>query len=263
MSASRLFGSSRHKYFRLLATLLVPVMAICFVIGGRASPKAKPKPWLTKDWTEWTADDCGYVLNGSPWSLQMDPITVSNRPGEFNTSYILVQLRSALPVRQALLRTLQIEKHYDKMDDQKKREFDQQNSAASTESATNNVVILVDNVTVYNGGPTTIAPRLPTQIALEISGGPLVLPVRTRKVDYPPTQIEFDAHQNQFEYVFPRVVGGKPLCSPGDSFLGIDLGDPLIVDKKTGQVKQQDFRKSLGGFMFNISDLIYKGKLEY
>jgi hypothetical protein len=149
------------------------------------------------------------------------------------------------------------------MDDQKKREFDRQNSATINESATNDVVILIDDVTVYNGGPATMRQRSATQIALEISGGPLVLPIQTRKVDYSPTEIQFDAHQNQFEYVFPRMVDGKPLCSPGDLFLGIHLGDPLIVDKKNGLVKQQDFRKSLGGFMFNISDLMYKGKLEY
>ena len=48
-----------------------------------------------------------------------------------------------------------------------------------------------------------------------------------------------------------------------DSYLTISIGVPLIVDKKTKKVEQQDFRKSTGGFVFNISDLMYNGKLEY
>jgi hypothetical protein len=249
---------------RILAVLLLSTLVTCLVLAGSANPADKPKPWLTKDWTKWTAEDCAYVLNGSPWSLQMYPSSVSDRPGEFNASYTLVQLRSALPVRQALLRALQVEKHYDKMDDQKKREFDQQNSAKFDESAADNVVILIDEVNVYNGGRAIIPGQSPaTQVALRISGGTLVMPVQTKKVNYPPSEIQFDATHVQFEYVFPRTVGGKPLCSPDDLSLGITLGSPLIVDKKTGTVEPQDFRNSTGGYILKIADLMYKGKLEY
>jgi hypothetical protein len=253
-----------HVNVRIFAVLLLSAMAICPFMAGSANPADKPKPWLTKDWTKWTSDDCAYVLNGSPWSLQMYSSSVSDRPGEFNASYTLVQLRTALPVRQALLRALQIEKHYDRMDDQKKRAFDQQNSATFDESAASNVVVLIDEVNVYNGSRAIIPGQSPaTQIALRISGGALVAPVQTKKVNYPPTEIQFDAVHFQFEYVFPRTVGGKPLYSTDDLSLGIYLGAPLIVDKKTGTVEQQDFRESTGGYFFKIPDLIYKGKLEY
>jgi hypothetical protein len=262
-SASRLSVSFRQIYASLIAVLLLPALAMSLAFGGHASRTDKAKPWLTKDWTQWTADDCTYVLNGSPWSLQMYPMTVSIRPGEFNSSYTLVQLRSALPVRQALLRILRIEKHYDKMDEQKKLEFDQQNSAQLNENAAENVVVLIDEVNVYNGGRDLTGQSPATQVALRLADGTLVMPIRTSKVNYPPTQIQFDATHVQFEYVFARTAGGKPLYSPGDSVLAIALGAPLIVDKKTGTVETRDFGGSTGGYNLKISDLMYKGKLEY
>jgi len=253
----------RRARVRVLGVSLLLTIAICLVVAGPVNPTDKPMPWIAKDWTQWTAADCLYVLNGSPWSLQMDPTTVSIQPGEFNSSYTLVQLRSALPVRQALLRTLQIEKHYDKFDDQKKQEFDQQNSGQLNKNAIDNVVILIDEVNVYNGGRALTGQSGATQVALWTSDGTLVMPVQTNKVNYPPTQIQFDATHVQFEYVFPRTVGGKPLYSPSDLSLGISLGAPLIEDKKTGKVEQQDFRNSTGGYTLKITDLMYKGKLEY
>jgi hypothetical protein len=244
---------------RIFAVLLLSTMAIGLVVVGPVNPADKPKPWVAKDWTKWTWEDCIQVLNYSPWAKISDATVV----GRLGSRYNIAQLRSALPIRQALLRNLQIQKHYDKMDDQKKREFDQQNGGSPDEQQIDHVAILIDNVRVYNGQRNSLGPEPATQIALQIGAGALVLPTETNKVNYPPSQIENDATDVQFEYIFPRMVNGKPLCSPDDLFLGIDLGDPLIVDKKTGHVTQQDFRKVMGGFMFNVSDLMYKGKLGY
>jgi hypothetical protein len=149
------------------------------------------------------------------------------------------------------------------MDDQKKREFDQKNSVMSDEDAVQNFTVLIDEVVANNGKGSGGAPVPATQIALRISNGTLVLPIRTNKVNHASTQLEFDAIHNQFEYVFPRTVDGKPLFSPSDSSFIISLGATLVVDKKTGKVERQDFQSSGPNFIFSISDLMYKGKLEY
>jgi hypothetical protein len=253
--------SSRHLSVRVSAVLLVLTLAMGLVTTGSASPADKPKPWVAKDWTHWTWEDCIQVLNYSPWS----DMVASASLGRFSESYSLVQLRSALPVRQALLRNLQVQKHYDKMDDQKKREFDQKNSVMSDEDAVQNFTVLIDEVVANNGKGSGGAPVPATQIALRISNGTLVLPIRTNKANYASTQLEFDAIHNQFEYVFPRTVDGKPLYSFNDPFIVVDFGDPLIVDKKTGKVEQRPFH-TLGddhAYKLKTSDLIYQGKLEY
>jgi hypothetical protein len=149
------------------------------------------------------------------------------------------------------------------MDEQRKLEFDRQNGGRLNESAIEHVAILIDIVNGYNGGAALLRQSQATQVALQVSDGTLVKPIQTNKVNYPPTEIQFDATHVQFEYVFPRTVNGKPLYSSGDSILAIVLGTPLIVDKKSGTVEKRDFGNSTGGYNLNISDLIYKGKLEY
>jgi len=260
-----------RKSARLLAALLLPTLAMCLAPAGPACPTHKPAPWVAKDWTQWTSDDCGQVLNDSPWALKNLVYLPSAGPGSAYRLTI-VQLRSALPIRQALLRQLQLQKRYDKMNAQKKKEFDQQHAADLNGTADANVVVVIENSSTEPGPDTgnihapgqpftLFGPDPARQAALQLSDGTLVLPIQTTKVKYASTSI--DEALNQFEYLFPRSAGGKPLFSADDSNLWIRLGDPLIVDKKTGNLEQHKFRISGPGFTFKIADLIYKGKLEY
>lgn len=234
---------------------------------GRADPKDKgAQPWLFKDWTKWNWNDCGLVLGNSPWShrTEYDPFA-GNGQGYMET---VVQLNSALPVRQALLRNVQIQKHYDRMDAQKKLEFDQQHASEITDDTAEKVVIIISNTSYQppldpnSQGPSALfyVPGPPTQIALSLSDGTLIQTIQTKVL---PPHSGVDVFANQTEYVFPRTVGGKPLYSTRDSLLAIYLGAPLVLDKKTGHVEPQDFRVSRAGYFLNISDLMYKGKLEY
>ena len=102
-SVSKFSLSMRLISARLFAVLLLLTLATCVVLAAHANPKDKPKPWVTKDWTQWTSADCLQVLNSSPWSHQI----ATEALGRSGTMYTLMQLRSALPVRQALIRTLQ------------------------------------------------------------------------------------------------------------------------------------------------------------
>src|SRR5579862_781833 len=114
----------RFTVFRAVPALLIAVFLLwsLMMAPGVAAGHAvtKHEPWLTEDWTQWTSHDCSIVLEGSPW------VQTIYRPVGGHRSYsTIVQLRSALPIRQALLRQIQLEKHYDKMSAQKKRSFDQ------------------------------------------------------------------------------------------------------------------------------------------
>jgi hypothetical protein len=92
---------------------------------------------------------------------------------------------------------------------------------------------------------------------------------------------------NQFEYVFPRTVGGDQLYSSNNSFVEVVLGAPLTIDKKTKKVVPEPFQdvdkhvvgieikdKKTGDILrtgqiaipfgiLDFSNLMYKGKLEY
>lgn len=109
----------------LAATLLL-ILVMGLGLAGEASPKdtAKPKPWETKDWTQWTSGDCLFVLNASPWTK-----LIHSEYGDMSIGLrsilVTVRLRSALRTRQALLRQGQLEKGYDKMNALKRQAFDQ------------------------------------------------------------------------------------------------------------------------------------------
>jgi hypothetical protein len=268
MGRDNVTRNGRTSFVSGLISLMI--LGMCLCVFARENPKDKQPPWIAKDWTQWTSDECYQVLNDSPWALKKLDYLPSAGPGRAFTMTI-VQLRSALPIRQALLRSLRLEKHFDKLNVQKQQEFDQQHTPDLTDGAASNVLLVIYHSSTepppeggnnVPGRPSTLfGPDLARQAALLLPDVTTMLPSETRKVNYKSTGI--DQYMNQFEYVFPRTTGGKPIYLPSDSFLTISLGAPLVVDKKTGKAEAQAFQSSGMGFSFKIADLMYKGKLEY
>jgi hypothetical protein len=127
---------------RRCATGILAVFALA-VLGASADDF-----WVKKDWKQWTANDCKKLLEDSPWShrkLVENEGNINRLPsagnqgtgaqaatadtaqnkdtGELN---YVVQIRSAAPIREALIRQQQIDKQYEKMSDADKKAFDAQ-----------------------------------------------------------------------------------------------------------------------------------------
>jgi hypothetical protein len=223
-------------------------------------------PWVKKDWTQWTRQDCTLILYASPWARRGIP--------EFDYDYYgneyestLVVLRSALPIRQAALRLAQLENNYDKMKPDKKKAFDQ--AHAHDLDPEDQVRIVVES----RKGDYWAS----RNAALRLSDGTFVEPIQVNRVKVD----DSSSLNDQFEYIFPRKVGGKVVFSPGDLAFQVDLGAPLTINKKTKQVVPEPFHPVAtdGGsfvrtisvdsklfpppFRFPILTLAYKGKLEY
>jgi hypothetical protein len=101
--------------------------------------------WIHKDWKTWTAADCKKLLEDSPWTKKVlkenasdvthvpsaaqgatvDKAAAGLNQGAGEIDYV-VQIRSAEPMRHALIRQQQIDKGYDKMSDADKKAFDAQ-----------------------------------------------------------------------------------------------------------------------------------------
>jgi hypothetical protein len=101
--------------------------------------------WVKKDWKQWTAADCKKLLEDSPWAhrklLENESnanhlpsagtagvgaapgSTDANNTGTGEVNYV-VQMRSAPPIHEALIRMAQIDQQYDKMADADKKLFD-------------------------------------------------------------------------------------------------------------------------------------------
>ena len=78
------------------AALLLGALAATISISGSAITKLDP-PWIAKDWTQWTINDCDKVLRHSPWVTYYE----YDDSGIYNTQNSR-QFRSARPIRQAL-----------------------------------------------------------------------------------------------------------------------------------------------------------------
>jgi len=104
--------------------------------------------WAKKNWKEWNAGECKKLLDDSPWThrkLIENEGNINRLPSAANQgtgaqastadtaqnkdtgelNYV-VQIRSATPIREALIRQHQIDKQYDKMSDADKKAFDTQ-----------------------------------------------------------------------------------------------------------------------------------------
>ena len=236
-------------------------LAVCLSLSGFAkTTKTKDPPWVAKDWTQWSSQDCQDVLEKSPWIR-------SN--GEWD-----VRLDSALPIRQAHLRELQLLKRYDRMNPDKKKDFDEEHAQDLSEGNAGQVVIWATGVykTDANGWARESWPAL--QTALRLPDGSLVMPIKTTLSG---DVTEYEVHSGGglgkevhvagiAEYVFPREVNGKRLYTERDKEITVVQGAILPYKGKTeilGPEGAKDFRPGGYTYYFEIPKLMYKGKLEY
>lgn len=93
--------------------------------------------WEAKPYQQWTKEEAAQLLRQSPWARQyiLSDVQVQSPASRTGSAYervsestpkitYTVQLRSAKPVRQAIVRLGQIEAHYDAMDAGQKKQFD-------------------------------------------------------------------------------------------------------------------------------------------
>jgi len=257
--------------FRTSVAVVVPVaLAVVASVAGVAGQKEPP--WVAKDWTKWTSTDCLEVLNASPWVIvkHYRGLPKSNAEPVFGT--YMIQLCSALPIRQALLRQEQLESHYDKMDTQQRAKFDQIHSTESSAGDSGPIVIDVGSVTDEPEPPegsgrrdVVRGPDPPTELAVKLANGSLILPTRV-------TLLKKELFSVETEYVFPRQLDGKSLFGPEDGVIWIARGFTLRVPKGKPPIQLQ--QKGFGAlghpmsldepwYTFPFNRLVYKGKLEY
>lgn len=102
---------------RLLKTLVILVV-LCL------SPAAGQKSWEKKPFREWTLTEVLRILNDSPWAqtaYETDPTTPSLPAVSYS---VTVQLRSAMTIRQAMVRQRQLTLGYDKFSIADRQRFD-------------------------------------------------------------------------------------------------------------------------------------------
>ncbi|HEX8284801.1 MAG TPA: hypothetical protein VF588_15680 [Pyrinomonadaceae bacterium] len=229
-------------------TILLPALALAAALACAAGARAQKDEWQGKPFREWTEKEARQVLTESPWSRTVASSgPVVNFGGYGNNTptpdkVYVARLRSALPVRQAILRLRQIKEKYDAMSDSDKAKFDEKNKPLvdCPACADNYVVSLVPPRSADTRSPTTEKMKLFVQL-MDDRGQ------RRELVHFVPTK----ATGEEVVFFFPRFdERGQPLLTPSSKRLIFTIDTSSIGMDATIQ-----------RFEFDVSKMVADGKV--
>jgi hypothetical protein len=256
-----------------LGTLLIG--CVPFSYAGQ-SPAKLP---VSLDWTHWTKEECDAMWTQSAWATSgqfwSKPLSADAVWSQVPFAPKSAELRSALPVREAILREEQLENHYDAMSPEQKLAFDKKYPPHMTEDENDPILLYIENdganeesyTRASNIHPSGVAmghhtPHPATQVALKLQDGMLVMPIKTEA-------LQDDTDKNRIMYSFPRVVNGKRVLSVNDQYLTFFFGQALNGGRRIRPVQDPRKFRIASNWMdpdeisFRVKDLVYDGKLEY
>lgn len=231
--------------------------------------------WVKKEWKQWSKDECVKMLHDSPWTKKVSiqksnngaalPSARSNIGAANSTTGSLgsdatgtagsvagsagestedinyyVSLRSALPVRQAMVRWQQIQRHYEKMSADEKKALDAQMAQTLDRSFDQIILIHIDyesNIQSFSRVLAAYWQNLPedappVDFYLINEHGEHVMPVKfvvSRGAVY------------SIDVAFPRMVNNEPVVRQGDKVIRLQFTSPAVSDLPE-QLQSAEFR---------------------
>ncbi len=217
--------------------------------------------WEKKDYRRWSEKDCRKMLQNSPWAKQrifsqvhITPLGAGSATERQDNPRITyqVQLRSALPVRQALVRLQQHRTGYDKLAEEERRAFDEQAEAFLRRDVSDVVVLYVMyGSTVWNDA-LDLQRYWQRQTTATLKNTTFLIGRHGRKADLKHYAVVKGGGQ-AFQFAFPRYVDGQPLVGLQDKSLQLEFVHPNI----RGQGEE---RVLLG---FKVKKMVVEDKVVY
>jgi hypothetical protein len=221
--------------------------------------------WVKKSWKEWTANDCKKLLEDSPWAKRVlvenetdlghvpsatqgasaDKASAGLNVGAGEINYV-VQIRSAAPIKQALIRQQQITKGYDKMSDADKKAFDTQMEQMYSVPG-DPIIVHVryygnrDALTMYlnNAWSSLPADTVPADMIMITSNGAKVVPL---------TYLADAGGGPEFDLTFPRTSFASGLKS-----FKLQIPNPALGDFGSKKVMAE----------FKTDKMTFDGKMAF
>ncbi len=189
--------------------------------------------WLSKDWKQWSKHECSVLLTESPWThtwraprelIHSDAAAgaTGHMLGPEDQMMYIVQVRSSLPVRQALIRQQQLQLNYDKMSGDEQKSFDAKAAKILDRSYDDFILFHVDfSGTPGRGGivmqrralaqkPESLRTSLVAEDGFKLS----------------PSRVDPNLQEATFDAIFPRVVNGVPVIQDGQKRFSIQFQSP-------------------------------------
>ena len=216
--------------------------------------------WVEKDFRQWSEKECLKILEDSPWArsfthsqtyIESMGAGTRDRDLRMNPRFeYVVQIRSALPIRQALVRQQQIESDYDKSSPEQQTEFERQAQQFLSRESPEVIIVYVmysSNVMTYNRELAKHWEVLAPEFAMKQI---LLIAPRGQRI-YPLTYTKVGGGGGAFQLTFPKNNNGKPIVTPQDKEIQVRFPHPNIGDQGEVQVS----------VTFNLRKMTVNGKL--
>jgi hypothetical protein len=260
MQSSRLSTNSiplerRRRFLRNIlsaAMLLLFLAAVCAAAGGEF--------WEKNDYRKWSQKEYTKLLEDSPWSkaLTLSKVGIMDRIDKSAVSSqqpfikYQFQLRCATPVRQAIVRQMQFAQKYDSLSAELKQQFDKNAESFLTMDFSNAVIVYVTYST-YSQTSALELTRYWQSKTTELLKNSVYL--RGSKSEKTPILrfVPPQSGQQEFQFIFPRQVEGRPIIVPEDKSIRLEFEYPVVDGIGNGS-----------GYMeFKTEKMIFAGKLVY
>ena len=223
--------------------------------------------WEKKDYSQWTQRECNKMLENSPWAK-----TYSIR--SFDSCEYRVQFRSALPIRMAIVRSMQIASNYDKLSSEHRQEFDKRaDEYLSTNFPDRIVVHLI-------GGTNSDNIDAPVRLNMDLrrywqnkttellKNTVFLVPAKGNRIPL----LKYNVSQGdkcELQFIFPRQHQGLPALGPEDKSFKLEFDYPIFGTEGNSLKQDSDYpRRSYIGnqrvfIEFKADKMLFNGKLEY
>jgi hypothetical protein len=249
---------------RICATLVLAALTVPLLASGTSNP------WDQTDWHHWTAKDVHQILSNSPWASNCCEDWVGGRepgPQGPGTPAIIV---SSQTVREALVRNVQLDKRYGKLDPASRREVDQRAGACLNKKFDKYIVLSSDiPLTLQAGGTPGDKLAVSNMYIATSDGRKITGHLESESVAMVCGAFPQDSGLASLwplwsftssrplgpgkEVAFPRIVDGKPTVRPEDKTIRIHVD---IKSTQGGHPKYPDA-------VFTIAKLTYQGKPDF
>ncbi len=242
--------------------------ALCFIsvifLAGSAAIGADF--WENKQYEKWSQKECNKLLEDSPWARDFTLLDsglqkstgASDDGQQFYIKYQM-QFRSALPVRQALVRQMQIAQKYESLDSGNKQKFDESANAFLSSKFPDHILLYVTFKTNSQAKAMELARYWQSQTTDLLKNSVFLRNSKGTQV----ALVQFNASQGgerSFQFIFPRQVNGEPLIGPGDNSLMLEFTYPVVDIPGSLNQKLGDGR---GYLEFKPKKMVFQGNLDF
>ena len=212
---------------------------------------------------KWSSKYVSRMISDSPWSHNQTLSTAlsgkdSGLQGEKEIyNRFTVRFFSALPIREAYVRMMQILNKYDDMASAQRSEFDSRFKRALTLDVRDRIIVALEFASNDPDATREMKQFLANARTETVKQYVYLISPRLGRVGlreyFPPSSDGTGA-----KFIFPRVVNEKPVIATGDKEIRFEFEVPLVDRGAGGQTNRRRLFID-----FKVDKMVYKGELSY